>query len=85
MAVPLKGEEGIIGIIGGVFNAGSVFRQVDNRRFGQAGYAYMIDKTGMIMAHPDKNKIMLNVTNSGSESLDQASRIMLQNQKGGPW
>lgn len=52
-------------------------------KYGNTGYAYMIDRTGLVMAHPDEKMVMNeNLTKTASESLNRIAEKMLQGEEG---
>ncbi|WP_231115145.1 methyl-accepting chemotaxis protein [Neomoorella thermoacetica] len=83
MAVPVKGPNGIIGVFGAFFNSQTLLQQVKNNKYGQTGYAFMIDGTGVVMAHQDEQKVLNeNLTQTESTSLNAVAKKMLQGQAG---
>lgn len=83
MALPIRTLNGVEGVLAGSFGSNALNRLIENTRYGQSGYAFMIDDTGVIMAHPDLGKIMKeNLTNTESASLNQIAKIMLGAQPG---
>ncbi|MFH1768056.1 MAG: methyl-accepting chemotaxis protein [Candidatus Omnitrophota bacterium] len=56
---------------------------VDNITTGETGYGYIINKDGVILAHPQKNKILVeNLSQSSSESLRNVINKMMLLEKG---
>ncbi|SMB97526.1 methyl-accepting chemotaxis sensory transducer with Cache sensor [Thermanaeromonas toyohensis ToBE] len=56
---------------------------VARTKYGNKGYAYMIDRTGVVMAHPDEKMVMNeNLTQSNSESLKSIAEKMVQGEEG---
>ncbi|WP_206809507.1 methyl-accepting chemotaxis protein [Paradesulfitobacterium ferrireducens] len=83
IALPIRSINGIEGVLAGSFGSNALTRLIQNTRYGQSGYAYMIDDTGVIMAHPDAGKILKeNITNTESASLNQIAKQMLNAQPG---
>ncbi|WP_425446763.1 methyl-accepting chemotaxis protein [Dethiothermospora halolimnae] len=70
-SMPIKNNnQAIIGVIAIKVNVNSLTNQLRNIELGKSGYGYMVDKSGNIIYHPDKNKIMKeNLLNSGNEGL----------------
>ncbi|WP_212636887.1 methyl-accepting chemotaxis protein [Desulfacinum hydrothermale] len=59
ISVPLKNEKGqFLGIVGVTLKVGFLAETVSQTKVGTAGYAYMTDKEGTIIAHPDKKLIL---------------------------
>lgn len=83
MAVPVKGPNGVIGVFATFFNSQTLLQQVKNNKYGQTGYAFMIDGTGTVMAHQDEQKVLKeNLTQTESTSLNAVAKKMLQGQAG---
>lgn len=58
IAYPLKEGDKIIGTLVGSINFNSISDYAAKVKIGANGYAYMIDRNGLIVYHPDKNKIL---------------------------
>ncbi|HYF79810.1 MAG TPA: methyl-accepting chemotaxis protein [Symbiobacteriaceae bacterium] len=59
VAVPIRNEQGqVVGILGGNIKMQAIQEMVGEMKIGQTGYAFMIDSTGMIAAHPDEKLIL---------------------------
>jgi methyl-accepting chemotaxis protein len=63
IAQPLQNGGATTGVLLGTINFDNISRPAAEVKVGENGYAYMIDKTGLIVSHPQKDKIM-------NESLD---------------
>ncbi|MBS3948415.1 MAG: methyl-accepting chemotaxis protein [Dethiobacter sp.] len=77
VAAPLKSADGIFkGMLVAVLNFDKVVgRHVQDVRIGESGYAWMVDRTGLIVSHPNQEHILK--TNLGqSENKDQADMVM---------
>lgn len=48
----------IVGVAGAIVNIGFLSNKIAALKLGQTGYGYMIDKTGLIVAHPNKDLIL---------------------------
>lgn len=82
IAIPLKGNQGSSVLVMSL-KGEDIQALVNNTKFGQTGYSYLFDNTGLVIAHPDKSQILkLNVTKSDSKSLNQIGTEMLKNQQG---
>lgn len=82
IAIPLKGNQGSSVLVMSL-KGDAIQEIVDKAKFGQTGYSYLFDNTGLVIAHPDKSQILkLNVRKSDSESLNQIGSKMLKNQQG---
>lgn len=83
IAVPVKGGNGTTGVLAGMFSANNLSSVINSVKYGQTGYAYIIDNTGVIIAHPDPTVINKeNLLQTDSPSQLQAARKMLQGQSG---
>ncbi|MBF0234398.1 MAG: HAMP domain-containing protein [Desulfamplus sp.] len=77
VAVPLKSESGeFLGILAIILKLDMLSDKITDVKLGQTGYPYLVDKTGTMIAHPNKDFILeLNLkTIQGMESI--ASRIL---------
>lgn len=83
IAVPVKGPTGLVGVLAGTFEPKTLWAKIANLKYGQNGYAYMIDSTGLVMAHPDESKVMKeDFTKTNSESLNRLAEKMLKGEPG---
>lgn len=58
-STPLKNKAGrIMGVLGIVVRFNSLTNKVSEVTVGENGYAYMIDKTGLVLHHPEDGKVM---------------------------
>lgn len=72
MATPIRNQGKITGVFICTFDAKDLTAITENTKFGQSGYAYMVDTVGMVIAHPDQNLILkedITKINSFSESM----------------
>ncbi|HAA90542.1 MAG: Methyl-accepting chemotaxis sensory transducer with Cache sensor [Thermoanaerobacterales bacterium 50_218] len=82
IAVPAEGSAGTF-VVGMVLNTGVLNNLVASASYGKSGYAFMVDSTGMVMAHPNEEKIATeNIAKDGSEELVQLGKKMIQGQAG---
>ncbi len=58
LAVPIYQEGVIVGVMGGSIKADKVAELVGKVQLGQTGYAYVLDKEGTAVAHPDPSVIL---------------------------
>jgi len=58
IAYPLKENGKLIGTLVGSIKFESISNYAAKIKVGQSGYAYMIDKNGLIVYHPDNSKIL---------------------------
>ncbi len=59
IAVPLYDENDIIGCFLAAVDFSAIAKRVDSVVLGEEGYAFMIDSKGLIVAHPDTDKVMV--------------------------
>ncbi len=66
ISAPVKDREGIKGVFFAVVDLLTFSKKfTDAVKIGEKGYAYIVDETGVVVAHPDKAKInKLNLKNS---------------------
>jgi len=65
IAVPIYSSGGSpVGMMANILSIGFLNDLIANTRAGETGYAFMIDKTGLIIAHPvEKHRFSLNISN----------------------
>ncbi len=78
IASPMREEQTIAGVLIGIVDVGYLNKTIiDPVKFGEGGYAYLFDRTGLIIAHPDKSNILqLNMNDY------DFGRTMLENKEG---
>jgi methyl-accepting chemotaxis protein len=79
-AAPIRGADGVLGVLYGAIEL-SVFTGefVDTVDIGEGGFAYMIDRRGRVIAHPERELILerdLSAENFGREILAEREGIM---------
>ena len=58
-ASPVMEKEQIIGVVVGIVDIGVYSNKfIKNIKIGDSGYAYIFDKNGMVLAHPENAKVM---------------------------
>ncbi|MFZ2974271.1 MAG: ATP-binding protein [Ferribacterium limneticum] len=76
MAAPVLNARGeLVAIFGGVLNLykPNLIGTLGSRKIGESGYLYLISRDRLVIAHPDKERIMKEVAPPGSNpSLDRA-------------
>ncbi|MDZ7786279.1 MAG: ATP-binding protein [Candidatus Saccharibacteria bacterium] len=55
IATPVFGSGGVSGAVVGDYNISNLWESVLSTRFGENGYAYVIDGLGNLVAHPDRD------------------------------
>ncbi len=80
IAYPLKENGKLIGTLVGSIKFDSISSYASQIKVGKSGYAYMIDKTGLIVYHPDSSKILKeNANDNAGEDL----KVLVQEMKEG--
>jgi methyl-accepting chemotaxis protein len=58
VAVPVYAPGGrVVGVLANILDIGFITELIANTKIGQSGYAYVIDNTGLIIAHPNAENI----------------------------
>ncbi|TYP53786.1 methyl-accepting chemotaxis sensory transducer with Cache sensor [Thermosediminibacter litoriperuensis] len=82
IVAPVKGQGGITGIVGADVNANALGNIVNSTKYGTTGYAYLADKKGTVIAHPDEKMVMtMNITKTESESLNRVGERMIKGEE----
>lgn len=80
IAYPLKENGKLIGTLVGSIKFDSISSYASQIKVGKSGYAYMIDKNGLIVYHPDSSKILKeNANDNAGEDL----KVLVQEMKDG--
>ncbi len=59
MVSPIKGDDGTVeAVLAAALDSATLSDIVNNIEFGQTGYGYMINKNGIVIAHPDNNMVL---------------------------
>ncbi|WFD08880.1 methyl-accepting chemotaxis protein [Tepidibacter hydrothermalis] len=58
IAYPLVIDSKVVGTVCASINFDNISRQVSKLKIGENGYAYMVDKNGVFVSHPKKEKIL---------------------------
>ncbi|MDD4802444.1 MAG: methyl-accepting chemotaxis protein [Syntrophomonas sp.] len=75
-ATPIKANNQVVGALIGIMD-GTALSEITNKiKFGQSGYAALLDGDGTFIAHPD-NELILNQTNYLNELKDDPSAANL--------
>jgi len=82
IASPIYSEEGkVVGVVSNMLSIGFLTDLVSSSKIGKTGYAFMVDKTGLVLAHPVKENIMsLNITEM--EGMETVSKSMTLGKSG---
>lgn len=82
IAMPIKSSRGT-SVLAMSLKSDLLSTLIDNAKYGSSGYAYLMDSTGMVIAHPDRAQVLkLNLLTSDSESLNQIGKTMIQTKQG---
>ena len=57
-AAPIVNNGEVIGVLIGRRDGGALTEITDDLRYGELGYAYMINTSGTIVAHPDRERVL---------------------------
>ncbi|MDR3564749.1 MAG: methyl-accepting chemotaxis protein [Negativicutes bacterium] len=83
VAQPLKQNGQIVGVIAAVIDFGSLAKKVGAIKVGQTGYGYLIDKTGLIVFHPNKDMILKeNLLQNKDEQVRRVAQKMVEGKAG---
>ncbi|MBA1334527.1 MAG: hypothetical protein HPY66_2376 [Firmicutes bacterium] len=84
VAAPVIGEGGaVLGLIGGTVELTSISEMINAEKLGESGYAFMLDKQGLMIAHPDQNKVLNNrIQEYESKSLVAMGQKMINGESG---
>ena len=84
IAAPVKDQTGkIIGVYLNTINLKYLSDEINKEKFGKTGYAYLLDRTGVVVAHPITGNIMKqNFTNNSNAALAETAKKMIVGQSG---
>jgi methyl-accepting chemotaxis protein len=86
IAAPVVDKNQVKGVLAGVVNIASFSSQfIDSIKTGQTGYAYLFNKSGILIAHPDKSKIMkenIGDLDFGKQMLAQKNGLIIYTYEG---
>jgi len=80
IAYPLKDGEKVVGTLVGSIKFESISAYASKVKIGQNGYAYMIDKNGLIVYHPDASKIL---KENASDKANDEFKLIIDQMKAG--
>lgn len=59
LAAPIKSDSGeVVGALVSAMDATAMSQAVENIKFGDSGYAFMVNKEGVMIANPDRNLVL---------------------------
>ncbi|WP_066824809.1 methyl-accepting chemotaxis protein [Clostridium tepidiprofundi] len=84
VAAPVEDTYGkVIGLIGGTVKLSAITDIINREKLGENGYAYMINKSGIAIAHPVKEKILKeSILESSSKTLKNIGKRMIAGKYG---
>ena len=83
VAHPLELEGKIVGALVGTINFNGISEHAAEVEIGETGYAYMLDRQGLIVYHPKKDKILVeNLSQTSSTELKTLVEKMKQGETG---
>lgn len=83
IAQPLKENGAITGVLTALVDFSAISREVGNLQAGQTGYGYMLDKTGLVAAHPNKDLLLKeNLTKHPDEQVRNVAQNMAAGKTG---
>ncbi len=84
VAAPIKDDNGnIIGLVGVDVNLSVITDIINDEKIGTSGYAYMLNKDGLVMAHPNKNFIYkYNILNDENKDIVDMGKKMINGEVG---
>ncbi|HPI92621.1 MAG TPA: methyl-accepting chemotaxis protein [Deltaproteobacteria bacterium] len=82
IAVPIQSADGkVVGVVANILDIGYLSELIAGAKIGKTGYAFMTNKDGIAIAHPDKENILkLNFTTL--EGMEEISKKMIAGQSG---
>ena len=82
MSVPIKSSSGqFVGMFGLAIKLDVLSDKITSIKVGKTGYAFVIDKNGLVVAHPDKKHI-LEANFAKYKGMESITRRMMDQQKG---
>lgn len=77
IARPLRVNEQITGVLIGTAVFGNITSPVSEVKIGEHGYGYMIDRTGLIVSHPEQDKVLKeNLDGNSNPELNALVQLM---------
>lgn len=81
LSCPIKKDNTIIGTIVGSIRFSTISSYASDLKIGEEGYGYLIDKDGLIVGHPNEDKVLKeNICESDNESLRTIAEQMKSGQ-----
>ncbi|MDD3024496.1 MAG: methyl-accepting chemotaxis protein, partial [Syntrophomonadaceae bacterium] len=81
-AVPVLVNNKVVGVLATTIKTEKIMEIVNQVKTGQTGYAFLIDKKGVFVSHPDKTYIINKKMNDLGEQLDAIAVKMMAQENG---
>ena len=81
LCAPIVNQDQFIGGVIGVVKADYLMKYLSSIKMGETGYAFMLDRNGVIIAHPDRS-LILNFDLTSSPHFIKTTRKMLSGRTG---
>ena len=82
VAAPIQGlDGGFVGVVANLLKTDDLSQKVTSTKVGSTGYPWMVDKTGLVVAHPVEKHI-LNTNLAKSPGMEEIMRQMLAGRSG---
>lgn len=82
LGTPVTNDQGkIVGVLAGALKADSIIALVTQFKSSDTSYSFMLDQTGTVIAHPDKNLIM-KLNAKQTQGLEELGNKMTSGQEG---
>ncbi|MBL8966554.1 MAG: HAMP domain-containing protein [Spirochaetaceae bacterium] len=83
LATPVHRGEAVVGMVGGTMSLAYLSERISGERVGKTGYGFLVDGTGLVIAHPVAEKILnLNIAKESDPGLADAARRMIAGETG---
>lgn len=57
LAIPIYSETEVIGVLAATLNLSSIYEYIESIKLGKNGYAFLVDREGILIAHPEKFRV----------------------------
>ncbi len=80
---PIKADNQVVGVLIGTINFNQIVKHATKIKIGESGYAYMVDREGLLVSHPVQEKILTeNLSDTASGELKQLVERMKAGEAG---
>lgn len=76
VVAPIRKNDKIVGVLGGTVTVDTLTLRVNQIRIAQSGYAFVIQKNGLTIIHPDKAQVMKTNVLTDSNANNQLKNII---------